>query len=54
MLGIYSPMIKSAARSSGPSLLAFFSQKLFGTSGPPAGYDRYTAIYDISARTVAL
>jgi hypothetical protein len=42
----------SGGRSSGPSLLAFFSQKLFGTSGPPAGYDGYTAIYDISARTV--
>ena len=42
----------SEGQSSGPSLLAFFSQKLFGTSGAPAGYDSYTAIYDISARTV--
>ena len=39
-------------RSSGPSPLAFFSQGLFENPGPKAGYDRYTAIYDISARTV--
>ena len=40
------------SRSSSPSPLAFFSQKLFGSSGPPSGYDRYTAVYDISARTL--
>ncbi len=27
---------------------------IFGRSAPPAGYDQYTAVYDISARTVYL
>jgi hypothetical protein len=27
---------------------------IFGKSGPPAGYDKWTAVYDISARTVYL
>jgi hypothetical protein len=31
-----------------PGLIA----ALFGAAGPPAGYDKYTAIYDISARVV--
>jgi hypothetical protein len=34
--------------SASPTLLA----ALFATSGPPAGYDRFTAVYDISARVV--
>ena len=42
---------RSGNGRSGPSLFGFFSQRP-GSSGPPAGYDRYTAVYDISARTV--
>jgi hypothetical protein len=34
--------------SANPGLLA----ALFGSSNPPAGYDKWTAVYDISARTV--
>jgi hypothetical protein len=29
-----------------------FLAALFGASGPPAGYDKFTAVYDISARVV--
>ena len=32
-------------------LFPFFG-KLFGSASPPAGYDRYTAVYDIRARVV--
>ena len=46
------PQDRSGGRAPNPSPLAFFSQKLFGTSNPPGGYDRYTAVYDISARTL--
>ena len=46
------PQDRSGARAPGPSPLAVFGQKLFGSSNPPNGYDRYTAVYDISARTV--
>ena len=44
---------RSGNGRSGPSLFGFFSQRP-GSFGPPAGYDRYTAVYDISARTVYL
>jgi hypothetical protein len=46
------PQDRAGGRAPSPSPLAFFSQKLFGASNPPAGYDRYTAVYDISARVV--
>ncbi len=41
-----------SGRNNEPSPLGFFFQKVFGHSAAPAGYDRYTAVYDISARTV--
>jgi hypothetical protein len=39
-------------RGSNPSPNPGFLGTLFGASGPPAGYDKFTAVYDISARTV--
>jgi hypothetical protein len=38
-------------RGSGRTLFGMFPSP-FGASAPGAGYDRYTAVYDISARTV--
>ena len=48
-------VVASAApetRGAGRALLGF--PPPFGASAPGAGYDRYTAVYDISARTVYL
>ena len=41
------------SRGAGRTLLGGFPPP-FGASAPGAGYDRYTAVYDISARTVYL
>src|SRR5271165_737740 len=41
------------SRGAGRALLGAFPPP-FGASAPGAGYDRYTAVYDISARTVYL
>jgi hypothetical protein len=55
----YAPAPGSAVASAAPEgragrgpLAAFFSS--FGHSAPVGGYDQYTAVYDISARTVYL
>ena len=42
----------AGSRGAGRALLGF--PPPFGASAPGAGYDRYTAVYDISARTVYL
>ena len=41
------------SRGAGRTLLGGFPPP-FGASAPGAGYDRFTAVYDISARTVYL
>ena len=46
------PEARGSSGRGGPSPMFPFFEKIFGRSAPPAGYDQYTAVYDISAKVL--